>query len=266
VKSNLFNLKENVKEYKRTIIDKLIRNDDLTKLHNVILNSENSIEFYIFNDSFTDSFLNEIEIYSHLEKANGHKNISIFCSSKCNQLINYLVDAKEYVLELGYFRWHSFHEPLAECNVSETIEFKIGPIEMDNDNLIAKIKRDFLDPYRQVYSEELIRKYISDLQIAFKQPYIHAIKNGKIVAYLIDESYYESRLLLGYCLISFIWIDRVILNKEERSFISNNFFNHLKKHTPPYGALVNATNNISRKYFEKNGFVPNWIRAELRNA
>lgn len=94
----------------------------------------------------------------------------------------------------------------------------------------------------------------------------YAIKNGKVVGYLIDEIYYEKRLLLEYYLIGFVWIERALLNNNERSFISNNFFNYLSIKEAPFGAIINYTNHISRKYFERNGFVPNWIRASLRKC
>ena len=265
MKNKLTFLDVNSEGYKNNFINTLKADHDFSRLDNAVIYVDNDIQLFLKTKSLSVSILQEIGIYKILNENKGKKNISIFCNSKQGALIDYFADSEEYVLELGYFRWSPIPKVLIKKEGFEDIEIKFGSIDLDKEELLFKCRRDFLEPYKDVYSDELISKYIDDLRVAFDAPYLHAIKNGKVVGYLIDEIYYEKRLLLEYYLIGFVWIERALLNNNERSFISNNFFNYLSIKEAPFGAIINYTNHISRKYFERNGFVPNWIRASLRN-
>jgi hypothetical protein len=267
-KLGIYHIDDDHLDYKKVYFDlfaKVKSSEHSIKIESLaIYETEHELEYFILNDndSIVRSFINILKSADTRNKIKAKNKISVFCHYDCSQLLNLFVDYNEFSVHLTYFRKERF-EPNKDTPDSSDldIDIKEGYCPDLLESIRWKLERDFFTPFESVYGKGNMTNMKKDFyELAAKSKNLFAYNNGEIVGYLFSLPYHDSKLMISYTLIGFIWLDQCALTKAYRKKLSSQLFARLSSEKPPFCAAVHTINMKSRRFFENNGFIPCWIR------
>lgn len=251
---------------KKRYFDKQFRDNtnDIQGIHPLaVYENSKEIEYYLAdpNNSEVQSFLENIRSDGMRDKLLQKDKISVFCYFDCAALLDCFNGLDQYSIHLTYFRKTPFKTESHHTDGSKTMQTLTGYDQAMFDSIRQKLDRDFFIPFERSYGRALMEEQKKDLnELVLESLNTYVVKNREVIGFMASLPYHDEKLSFKYYLICFVWLDQKALNKDEKRYVSVQLFKQLRNEEPPFGAAVNIENARSRRYFEKNEFVPYWIR------